>query len=85
MLREIRELSVREVISAAASLLVLWLMFPIFFNDRKDLFESIRFWFIPDVFSVFRGEYWLDSWAEWKLFIWLACAVAVGYGVYRLF
>jgi len=50
----------------------------------KDFIDCIKFWFTPDIVSMFRGQYWEDNWAELKLLLWLALSIAVGYGVATL-
>lgn len=42
---------------------------------KDDFFESIKYLFIPDIISAFRGEYADDRWAEIKLLFWaVVCA-----------
>lgn len=45
----------------------------------KDGFlEAIRYLFIPDILSAFRGEFWEDQWAEIMFGLWVAlCAILV--------
>lgn len=82
----------RDIASVGSGLLVLWLMFPIFFDDMTELAKAVKCWF-PEMLNGFRNTHWKDSWVEWKLllwlefklFLWLGCAVVVGCGVYRLF
>jgi len=37
------------------------------FSDEDDFNESIKYSFTPDLFSLFKGEYRKDYWAECKL------------------
>ncbi|GJM19560.1 MAG: hypothetical protein DHS20C14_17730 [Phycisphaeraceae bacterium] len=40
--------------------------------------ECVKYWLMPDVVSLFRGEWGEDFWAELKLVWWAAgCAVVV--------
>ena len=71
--------------SAIAGAITLWLMFPVFFDDREEFFEAIKFWLTPDIVSMFKGNYWEGGWAEFKLFVWIACAGGISYGLYHLF
>ena len=50
------------------------------FKTWEDFGESIRFWFTPDLFSAFNGEYWEDWIGELKLGIWVACCFGCVYG-----
>ncbi len=59
-------------------------MYRIVFSDKDDFIGCVKFWFTPDIVSMFRGEYWDDHWAELKLIIWAGVSFAVGYGVYHL-
>lgn len=74
----------RELISIAAGLLTLWVLFQVLFGNKEELIKCIKFWFTPDIVSMFRGQYWDDHWAEFKLLIWLGVSVAVGLGVYNI-
>lgn len=47
----------------------------VFFDGWAGFFESLKFWLTPDVFSLFRGEYTEDRWAEMKLAIFVACCI----------
>ena len=37
------------------------------FEDQEEFQEAIRYLFTPEVFSLFKGEYMKDRWAEFKL------------------
>ena len=69
-------------LSIAAGLLTLALLFKPFFGDLGGFLECLRFWLTPDIFSLFRGEWAEDWWAEMKLGMWLICGVAVGFAAY---
>jgi len=50
----------------------------VLFENWSGFWESIKFWFTPDIISWFRGEHWEDAWAEVKLWYFVAlCVVAV--------
>ena len=63
-----------------AGIVALVIMYRVLFSGKDDFFNCIKFWFTPDVVSMFRGEYWEDHWAEFKLLIWLGSGVGVWYG-----
>ena len=48
-----------------------------FFDGWAGFAECIRYWFTPDIWSMFRGEWSEDFFAELKLgaffFLWGAC------------
>jgi len=67
-----------------AGIITLSVMYRFLFRDKDELIECIKFWLTPDIISMFRGEYWDDHWAEFKLLIWVGTSTAVGYGVYLL-
>ena len=56
----------------------------LFFSDWDDFGEAIRFWFTPDLWSAFRGEYWEDWLAELKLGLFLVACGGCVYGEYVL-
>ncbi|AEY65819.1 hypothetical protein [Clostridium sp. BNL1100] len=47
------------------------------FRDRKDIDDSIKYSFTPDLFSLFKGNYWKDKIGEAKLTAFIFCCVAV--------
>lgn len=52
-------------------------LFNMMFSDMDDFNESLRYSFTPDVFSLFRGEYWKDQVGEFKLgFFIILCIIA---------
>ena len=72
-----------EAIGIIAGIAVLFLLFRPLFGDASGFWECIRFWFTPDIFSLFRGEWGQDWWAEMKLGFWLFCGGVVGFAVYN--
>lgn len=46
------------------------------FPRDEDFRESIRYSFTPDLFSLFRGEYWRDRIGEFKLGMFIFCCIA---------
>ena len=68
-------------VAIAAGLLTAYLLFHLLFKDKDDLLHCIKYWFIPDEISWFRGEFWTDWHAENKLFIWLAVSIYIGWQV----
>ena len=57
----------------------------VLFRTWQDFWDSIRFWITPDIFSLFRGEF-LDDWfAELKLGVWIAACAGCVFGEAYLF
>lgn len=56
-----------------------------FFDDWGGFFQCVRFWFTPDIISIFRGEHWDDVWAELKLLVFGAICYGAVYAEHRLF
>ncbi len=71
------------LLSIIVGLATLKFSFKIFFNDFDDFMACVKFWFTPDIVSVFRGEFEHDWWGELKLFVWLAFGVLVGYAAHQ--
>jgi MFS-type transporter involved in bile tolerance (Atg22 family) len=46
-------------------------LFRIIFDDAEDFQNSLKYSFTPDLFSLFRGEYFKDRFAEFKLGIFI--------------
>ena len=56
----------------------------VFFGDLAGFFDALKFWFTPNIFSLFRGRYGDDIMAEFKLVIFIfVCGLCV-YGEYKL-
>lgn len=47
------------------------------FKDWEDVWESIKYWVMPDWLSMLRGEYFEDLWSELKLFYFAAVCGAL--------
>ena len=71
------------ILSILAGVMALKLTFGWFFDDQEDFTESIRFWFTPDIISIFRGEFWRDEWSSLKLIVWLMIGGTVGYATFK--
>ena len=56
----------------------------VFFDNWGNFLQLLKFWFTPDIISAFKGEYWEDIWAEWKLGAFILICGAVVYGEYFL-
>ena len=72
------------IISIIVGAAALVLSFKPFFGDFSGFLECVKFWIKPEIFSLFRGEYWEDVWAEMKLGFWLLIGGAAGFGTYIL-
>jgi hypothetical protein len=50
----------------------------VFFPGQGDFSESLYYWLVPDIVSLFRGEWHQDQWAQLRLvgFV-LICAASV--------
>jgi hypothetical protein len=71
-----------EVFGVIAGIVVLVLLFKPVFGDASSFWECVRFWFTPDIFSMFRGEWGEDWWAEMKLGFWAGCGFLTGFAVH---
>jgi hypothetical protein len=57
----------------------------VFFGNWGDFWECVRFWFTPDVFSMFNGEYGADLGATLKLGIFLLLCGGAVFAEYALY
>ena len=56
----------------------------LFWKSWNDFFYSLRFWFTPEVISIFRGE-WEEDWFEtFKLLLWGLFCFAFFYGEVKI-
>lgn len=67
---------IMAVISAAV---IAKYSFRLFFDDSSDFWNCVRFSFTPDLFSLFRGEYFEDIAKSFKLSLYL---IVIGLGAY---
>jgi hypothetical protein len=74
--------TVSIILAVIAGTAVLVLLFRPFFGDKDGFFECIKFWFTPDIFSLFFGKYFHDIFSEMKLGLWIFCGVITGIGVH---
>jgi hypothetical protein len=61
-----------------ATVATAWILFRVFFPSPGDFKESLRYWFTPDIVSIFCGEWSDDQWASMKLFLYVALSVGSG-------
>ena len=52
-------------------------IFKLIFKDSNDFNDSIRYSFTPDLFSLFKGNYWKDRAGEAKLSFLIFCCVII--------
>ena len=75
--------AIMEVIDIEAFIMVVLLIvnIPLYKIIFKAMFkESVRYSFTPDLFSLFRGQYWKDQIGEAKLsFFIIACISAIAF------
>lgn len=64
-----------SIAAAFACAIALW---GFLFADRHDFWEAIKYLFIPDIVSLFRGEWEADMLATWKFYVWGGVSVLVG-------
>jgi hypothetical protein len=56
----------------------------VIFNSWSGFFECLKFWFMPDIVSLFRGELYEDWFAQMKMFFWLLVCAGVVFGEHLL-
>ena len=74
--RDMETQAIYIVILATVNIPVYILLGKLMFGDWEGFWESIKFWLKPDILSLFHGEHWEDSIAEFKLGIF--CALCFG-------
>lgn len=70
------------VLSVIAGVGVMVLLFKPIFGDKQEFYDCVKFWFTPDIFSIFSGKYIEDWLSEMKLSLWIICGGIAGTGVY---
>ena len=70
------------ILSVTAGVGLLALLFKPFFGCKEEFIDCIKFWFTPDIISLFFGEYIKDRLSELKLGLWILLGAMAGAGVY---
>ena len=65
------------IILAVANVPIYLLVGKTWFGGWRGFVESLRFWFTPDIVSLFRGEYWQDHAESFRLITFLALCVGL--------
>jgi hypothetical protein len=66
------------VISIVVTVVMAGLLYRLFFKDFHDFIECMRFYFQPDIVSMFRGELLDDWWGSTKFVVWVVISLAMG-------
>ena len=69
-------------ISIAAGVIIAALLFRLFFKGFSDFIECLRFYFQPNIISLFRGELVDDFWGSLRLGVWVVLSLIVTVGTY---
>ena len=72
------------VIIGCVNIPVYFFIGKLFFGDMAGFFESLRYWFTPNIISMFRGKWTQDVGHTWKLIIWLVVCFACVYSEAKL-
>ena len=67
------------ILSIGVAILVGWLSFGFFFEDRSDFWECVRLYFTPEIITLFRGEWGDANWADFKLFFYFGFSLGCGW------
>ncbi len=73
-----------ETVAVIVAVIVLALLWKPMFGDARGFWNCVKFWFKPNIISMFQGEGMEDLFAELKLIVWLAIGVASGFAVFHL-
>jgi hypothetical protein len=74
--------TIAAISGAVAGVGVMALLFRPVFGDWEEFVDCVKFWFTPDILSLFVGEYLGDRWSELKLVFWVVCGLLAETGVY---
>src|SRR3954471_13815591 len=69
-------------ISIAAGVIMAALLFRLFFQGLSDFIECLRFYFQPNIISLFRGELVDGFWGSLRLGVWVVLSLIVTVGTY---
>jgi hypothetical protein len=54
------------------------------FGSWEEFWDCVIYWFKPDIFSWFQGDFVEDFIAEMRLFLWSAISFSTTFGIYWL-
>lgn len=66
------------ILSAGVAVLTLFFSFKMFFADGEDCAQCVKYHFIPELWSRFRGRLFDDWEAEWRFNLWLFLGIGAG-------
>src|SRR5947208_13386422 len=69
-------------ISIAAGVIIAAVLFRLFFKGFSDFINCLRFYFQPNIISLFRGELVEDFWGSLRLGVWMVLSLIVTVGTY---
>ena len=73
------------VVLAIVNIPIYAILASVFFGKGTGgLGEGLRYAFTPDIISMFRGEYWEDRWASFKLSLWILLCIGAVAAEYKL-
>ena len=72
------------VIAIVVGVVAATLLFPIFFRDRDDFTECLKYSLTPDIVSLFRRRLLEDWFHSYRLSFYLFASSACGIGAYYL-
>ena len=70
------------IVAVIVALVVGKVTFRFFFDDSDEFWDCVRYSFTPDIFSMFRGEYFEDLAKSFKLSIYLILMGGAGFLTY---
>lgn len=56
----------------------------VFFPDKDDFWQAVKYFLCPDMLSLFKGRFWDDWDAEFKLKFYLFVCIAFPFAVYEI-
>jgi hypothetical protein len=54
------------------------------FGSKSEFLEALRYWITPDAWSLFKGQFWNDWDAEFKLGVFLVLCIGAVAALYKL-
>lgn len=73
------------VVALSAALFAGYMLFTLLFKDWDELSRCLLFWIIPERRTFFLGRLREDLWSEFKLLLWAAGVLSMGFSAYRAF
>jgi len=74
-----------SIVGVLGFIITAGLTFNFFFSSKEDFFDCVKYYLTPDIWSILKGQFHQDFFAEAKIFFWLILSLGMGFCVHKFF